>query len=127
MRASSGVYRLTFMLPASLQLRVALGRHSPCLHGCVVSVEPVGLVSIEGPSRERVFDQATRFFRIHAKGLPALTVSSSLQSPAKYCPAGRDTWKIVIGAEISFACTPLDPEIAKPEVERPQITVLNAG
>lgn len=127
MRAASGTYRLTFMLPASLQLRVPLGRHSPCLHGCVVTVEPVGLVAMEGPSRERVFEQATRFFRVHARGLPALTVSSSLESPAKYCPPGRDTWKIVIGAEISFACTPLDPEIAKPEHSEPQLTVLSAG
>jgi hypothetical protein len=57
-----GAHRLTFLLPPTMQLRVAQGRHQPCLHGVTLFVRGT-LVSIEGPSREQTFDQVKRFFR----------------------------------------------------------------
>ena len=94
----SGIYRLTFMLPPTVL--APPGRHQPCLHGCVLVVDRGGLVSIAGPSLEQVFEQARRFFRIHAKGRPAMSIGAVLSSPARI--PMRDGWSIVVGAEVSF-------------------------
>lgn len=59
--------RLAFRLPPVLALIVEDGRHSPCEHGCVLVVSGGG-VTIEGPSRDQVIQQATRFFKVEAKG-----------------------------------------------------------
>jgi hypothetical protein len=74
-------YRLTFLIPHIMLLAVPIGRHQPCLAGCLLIVGPSGLVSIVGPSRDRVFDQARRFFRVHARKLPAFTVAATLETP----------------------------------------------
>lgn len=103
-------------------LRVQPGRHSPCLHGCLLRVEATGLVSIEGPSRERVFEQAARFIRVHAKGLPPQAIAAVLQTPPAYAPPGRDGWSIIVGADVSFSPTAIEPHLPRPE-----LTVLAAG
>lgn len=115
MRDFPDTYRLTFMLPASLVLLVQPGRHCPCLFGCVLMVDRSGLVSIVGPSRQQVFDQAGRFLRVHCKGRPALTIAATLQTPAAYVPGGRDGWSIIIGAQIAFSPTSIEPHIPAAE------------
>src|SRR5450631_3782474 len=118
MRAPT-VFRLTFLLPPALGLLVAPGRHSPCLHGCMLVIGPCGhrarrlgrrktdvnalLVAIEGPSKERVFEQTTRFLRANSKGRPAYAVPATLESPLPW--RGRDELSIVVGAEIAFSWT----------------------
>lgn len=108
-------FRLTFLLPPVLGLLVAPGRHQPCLHGCLLEIDRAGLVAIEGPSRERVFEQATRFLRVNGKGRPPYSVTATLSSPH---PSGRDGWSIIVGAEIAFSPTALPPEIMPAELER---------
>lgn len=118
----SDLHRLAFTVPVTLRLGVIKGRHQPCLHGCSLIVgEHFGAV-IEGPSRERVFDQARRFLRVHARGHGAMTIAATLRSPP---PArGIDSWSIVIGAEIAFAPTSIPPDIREPP---PRQTIFSAG
>jgi hypothetical protein len=96
------VYRLTFLLPPALGLMARPGRHSPCLHGCVLTIERDLLVSIDGPSRERVFDQAQRFLRVVTKGIATPNpIAAWLCSPC----GRRDGWSIIIRAEIAIVPT----------------------
>ena len=122
-------YRLTFLLPPVLLLKVASGKHRPCLHGCLLSVER-GVVSIEGPSRDQVFEQARRFFRVEAKKIEAFTVAAVLHTP--HCeglgiPAGRDPYDIIVGSDVTFTAASIAPNISTPARERPQLTVISAG
>ena len=101
--------RLSFMLPGTLVMRAPIGRHAPCLAGCLLTVDRGGLVTVGGPSRERVFDQATRFFRVITKGmgLPPLTIAARL----RYAAGRIDTWQIVLGADIAFAPCGIEPHL----------------
>lgn len=108
MRTPLVVWRLTFLLPPALGLLVAPGRHSPCLHGCVLAIDRAGVVAIEGPSRDRVFDQATRFLKVNSKSLPPYSAAATLWCPE---PRGRDGWSIIVGAEIAFSPTAMAPTI----------------
>lgn len=100
-------HKLTFLLPDNLLLGVAPGRHSPCLHGCVLMIER-GRVEISGPSRELVFAQARRFMRIVAKGHDPFSVVAVLRSPD---PPGRDGWTIIVGSDVSIVPTTIDADI----------------
>lgn len=100
-------YRLAFSLPPLIV--VPQGRHQPCLHGCVLRIGPGGIVSIEGPSRELVFEQASRFLRIHLRNWPETSLAATLSTPARDrfgrpFPR-RDGWQIICGAKIAFAAT----------------------
>jgi hypothetical protein len=108
------IYRLSFLLPATMM--APIGRHQPCQAGCVLHVERGGLVKIDGPSRDRVFEQARRFFRIHSKGLPPMSVAATLETPA--VRPRRDSWSIIIGADIAFSPTAMPPDLGAPELER---------
>lgn len=127
-------YRLVFRLPPILLLRVKSGRHNPCLHGCVLTVER-GVVSIEGPSRDQVLAQARRFFRVEAKGLDAFTVAAVLETPRceeAGIPSGRDSYSVIVNATVAFAATAIEPNIDDARVreitgDRPQLTVISAG
>lgn len=113
----SDAYRLVFLLPQVLLLRVPEGRHQPCLAGCVLIVSR-GLVSIEGPSREATFDQARRFFRVHARKLPALSIAATLETPAHRGPGGRDGYTIVVNSDVTIAPTSIEPDISSgPKLE----------
>lgn len=96
-------YRLSFLLPGGV--RVDSGRHRPSPDGCLLHVDGV-LVAILGPSREAVFEHATRLLRVSCKGRPPLSIAAELQTPS---PSGRDTWSIIVGADIAFSPTSLDP------------------
>jgi nucleotide-binding universal stress UspA family protein len=124
-------------------LLVPEGRHQPCLASCVLNVKQ-GVVTIEGPSRQRVFDQARRFFRAHARKLPALQIAAIVEQPRfGDTPAGmlreraaaRDAWTIVINSDVTFTPSGIDPDIERapaipappPRRERPQLTIISAG
>jgi hypothetical protein len=104
----SDAYRLTFRLPQSMLLLVHEGRHHPCLAGCVLRVAR-GLVTIEGPSRERLFDQARRFFRAHARNLPALQLACLLETPGR--AGGADHWSVIVNSDVSFTPTTIEADI----------------
>lgn len=99
----SDAYRLSFLLPTSMLLLVPEGRHCPCLAGCVLIVDR-GVVVIVGPSREQLFDQVRRFFRAHARKLPLLKVSATLETPRNR-GGGRDGWTIVVNSEVTFTAS----------------------
>lgn len=114
-------YRLTFTLPAALRLSVPLGRHQPCVAGCVLTVNAAHQVTIEGRHRDAVFDQARRFLKVHAKGHGALAMVAVLASPADpdnpSARSGRDSWSIIIGAEIAIVPTSMPGRIYAPGPE----------
>ncbi|TMJ05811.1 MAG: hypothetical protein E6G97_02065 [Alphaproteobacteria bacterium] len=107
---SGDFYRLTFTLPATLRLGVLIGRHQPCLHGCVLRVDEQYQVAIEGQYRVRVFDQARTFLRVHSKGHGELKIRAVMKSPARIA-RGSDTVWIVIGAAITFSESAIEPDI----------------
>lgn len=110
--AGSGpAYRLAFLLPREIAAFVPAGRHSPCLHGCVLTIDRNGWVTIEGPSQERVLDQARRFLRIHARGRGPLQIAMTLVSS---CGRWRDPWTAIVNAEIAFVPNALEAEIGSP-------------
>lgn len=123
-------YRLVFPLPPVLHLKVASGKHRPCLHACLLSVER-GVVTIDGPSRDQVFEQARRFFRVEAKKLEAFTVAAALETPkceGYGIPAGRDHYDITVGSDVTFTASSIAPNISTPLArDRPQLTVISAG
>jgi hypothetical protein len=101
--------RLTMLLPATLAFLVPPGRHSPCLMGCLLTVGPGGLMTITGPSRAKVFEQADRFLRVllRRNPPPPLSIAATLTSPCGV----RDGWQVIVNAEISFAPTSLEATI----------------
>lgn len=105
--AARDCHRLTFTLPDCLALLAPSGRHQPCVHGVVLNVERGGLVQLEGPSRERLFEQAARFLRVLAKGRPPLTIAANLWTPGLGGQGGHDGWTITVNAGVSFAPTAL--------------------
>ncbi len=107
MRSYPGSYWLSFLLPPGLQVTPA--RHQAVRNDCTLRVQ-VGLVKISGPSRGAVFEVAAAFLRGGAPKLP-LSISAILQSPEP--GAGRDSWTIIVNADIAFAPTALDAEFPK--------------
>jgi hypothetical protein len=97
-------YRLTFMLPAVLGFAVPVGRHHPCLMGCLITVHLGGLVIVDGPSRERIFEQTARFLRLITRRNPPppTSIAAALRGQQS------DSWQIVIGADVSFVPTGME-------------------
>jgi hypothetical protein len=125
-------YHLKFALPPMLAL-VPAGRHQPCIAGCILTIEPVEhdlVVDVAGLSRELVFEQARRFLRIVGKGHGAVSIPATLVTPApqhviaaapgRSRPSstgfgGRDSWSIIVNAEVSFAATSIAPDLGLSE------------
>jgi hypothetical protein len=112
LRADS--HHLVFLLPALILLPP--GRHSPCLHGCTLDVKPGGVVEIQGPSRDVVFAQATRFLKPHLKDRPAFEISATLRTPCRDRFERHfhrsDRWSILCNAGIAFAPTAMPSVLA---------------
>jgi hypothetical protein len=108
-------YRLTFWLPPQIAARALAGAHRPCCNGCALTVSTIGFVTIEGPSRERVFDQARRLLRVCAKREPAFSIPATLETPLRdrfgrpY--PGRDSWSIIVNARVAFSPTRLSADV----------------
>jgi hypothetical protein len=109
---TSDICRLTMLLPARFALLVPPGRHAPCLMGCLLTVDRGGLMTITGPSRTKVFEQADRFLRVllRRNPPPPLSIAATLTSPCGV----RDGWQVIVNAEISFAPTALEASFAAP-------------
>lgn len=98
------------LLPPAIGGLVPAGVQHPCLHGCLLTVLPGGVLTITGPSRERVFEQADRFLRIliRRNPPPPLSIAATVTSPCGV----RDGWQVIINAEISFAPTAIEATIS---------------
>ncbi|MCK1501476.1 hypothetical protein [Bradyrhizobium sp. 188] len=125
MRPAPQSFKLTFLLPGGAA--VTPGFHQPAPDGCALDVR-WPLVEISGPSRRAVFDHATRLLRLSCRHLPPTAISAQLVTPAR--PAGRDAWSIIVGADVAFSPTGLDPEFPRPELAQPpprRLEVIEGG
>lgn len=129
------LHRLSFTLPQALRLGVIFGRHTPCLHTCLLFVGTDYRVAIQGKYRESVLEQARRFLRVHARGHGALSIAAVLTTPATHPTerTGSDTVMIVVNSRISFSFTPIVPDIdpaadvaaiAREERPRPSLAIV---
>lgn len=119
MRCHPGSFRLSFLLLAGVS--ADRGSHQPSPEGCVLEVT-APLVAISGPSREAVFEHATSFLRLSCRGLPPVSIAATLETPAlpSWLGGGRsDTWSIIVGADVAFSPTALDPHFPTPSDARP--------
>lgn len=106
------MYRLKFRLPPALSLAVVPGRHIPCLHGCVLTIDPDLSVEIEGASREQLFAQTRRFMRVTGRGHGAFLVAATLYTPVGHLHRA-DTWHIAVDCAVVIAATPIAPDIGQ--------------
>ena len=104
MRSHPGLFHLSFLLPKGII--ADSGSHAPFDTGCSIRVLPP-LVKISGPSREAVFEHATQLLRVRCRGHGALSIAATLVSPLPV--SGSDSWSIIVGAEIAFSPTSLNP------------------
>lgn len=104
MRCHPGSFHLSFLLPRGVA--ADSGSHAPSEAGCSMRVLPP-LVKISGPSREAVFEHATRLLRVSCRGQAPLSIASTLVSPLPV--SGSDSWQIHVGADVAFSPTSLDP------------------
>jgi hypothetical protein len=107
--------RLSFVMPSALRQPAAVRGPFGPFDGCTLEVNRAGLVVIEGPSRERVQDLASRYLRVVARDViagekPPLVIPSIIRTyhEGKGAP-GRDSWQIIVGADIAFAPTGIEP------------------
>jgi hypothetical protein len=122
MRCHPGLHRLSFLLPAGT--RVDSGIHQPSPDGCLLRFDRM-LVEISGPSREAVFEHATRLLRVSCRGRPPLSISAMLSTPAR--PSGRDTWSIIVGADVAFSPTSMDPHFPGEAHPPPDLEAASGG
>jgi hypothetical protein len=115
MRSHPGLFRLSFLLPTGTT--VVAGSHRPSPEGCLMHVEADRLIEIVGPSREAVFEHAARLLRVVCRGLSAVSIAAMLKTPAR--PVGHDSWTIIVGADVAFSPTALDPFFLKDSIPRP--------
>ncbi|MGY4295397.1 hypothetical protein ACVWXN_003492 [Bradyrhizobium sp. i1.4.4] len=125
MRPTPASFQLTFLLPDGAA--ATPGFHQPSPEGCALAVS-WPLVEISGPSRRAVFDHAARLLRYACRHLPAISISAVLASPAR--PGARDAVSIIVGADVAFSPTGLDPEFPTEPPERPpprRLEVIDGG
>ena len=106
MRCHPGSFYLSFLLPKGANAAgddVAPG-------DCRIRVSPP-LVKIAGPSRERVFEVATTFLRHVCRDHTPLSIAATLVSPPPV--SGSDGWSIIVGADVAFSPTSLDPHFPR--------------
>lgn len=100
-------YVLHFGLPRDF--RLSYDGPQPMPNGSVLTAFH-NQVTIEGPSREAVFDDATVMFRaILTMTRAPVAVAARLQTPS----SGSDAWSIIIGADVAFSPTGLDPHFPR--------------
>jgi hypothetical protein len=105
-RSSPPSFRLSFALPRDWCL--SYDGPQPLAHGCFLTVQHY-LVAVEGRSREAVFEDAATLFRsVLAMAPGALSIAATLETPH-----GKDTWSIILKADVAFSPTSLDPHFPR--------------
>lgn len=117
---------LTFLLPEGARADSAVLKDSP--YRCFVDFTARRLVSVMGPSRDAVFDQAARILREACRGLPAQCIAGAVYHNQHVgtpgdgrdwlrLPGPADHWSIIVNAEVAFSPTGLGhtiPNLARP-------------
>jgi len=115
MRSHPGSYSLSFLLPAAAGVPDS-GSHQPSPIGCQLRVT-LPMVEISGPSREAVLNHTATFLRaLRRRSRQPFSITAVLATPAR--PSGFDSWSIIIGADVAFSPTSLDPYFP-PALQRP--------
>lgn len=116
MRSPPTSIRLSFLLPKGVTADP--GSHAPSPFGCTLDVAGP-MVLITGPSREAVFAHAATLLRVLRRQTnQPHSISALLETPPR-CHlgrGGRDTWHIIVGADVAFAPTSLGAEFPRTEV-----------
>lgn len=123
-RPASYSHLFSFLLPDGARADSGVVRDSP--FRCFVDVR-ARLVSVMGPSREAVLDQAGRILEAACDGLGPLSLSGTMYHNAYGAlsegrdwlrlPGPADAWSIAVNAPVAFAPTGLGHEI--PDLRRP--------
>jgi hypothetical protein len=99
-------YVLQFALPADF--RLSYDGPQPMAGGSLFEAFH-SQVTISGPSREAVFDDAAVMFRaVLTMTRSPVSVAARLQTPS-----GADSWSIILGADVAFSPTSLDPHFPR--------------
>ncbi len=117
MSSSPGSYRLSFALPRDW--RLSYGGPQPAANGCFLTIQHY-LVAVQGRSRDAVFEDAAELFRSVLRMAPGpLSIAATLETPH-----GKDTWSIILKADVAFSPTSLDPQFprAAPASAKPSLT-----
>ena len=109
----------SFLLPEGARRDSGIVMDSPVR--CFVEVGRIGLVTIMGPSREAVLDQAARILRAACEGMAPQALTGTMYHNAYTnlgddrdwlrLPGPADGWSIAVGAEVAFAATALGHHI----------------
>lgn len=102
--------RLTFLLPTAILRQTGFRGPFVPVDGCGLEVARTGMVVVEGPSRERVQELARRYLRIIARAViageqPPVSIAAVMKTYSRDGGPGRDSYQIIIGADIAFAAT----------------------
>ena len=109
MRSSQGSFSLTFLLPADF--RLSYDGTQPGANGCLLATRGA-LVEVSGPSREAVLNDATPLLRtIHGFLERPFSITAVVRSPPPV--PGVDSWSIIVGADVAFSPTSLDPHFPR--------------
>lgn len=138
MRAGTGpgFVRLSFLVPSDFAIDASLAAANPppsSPYGCVVSAifgTSLPLIEIKGPSREAVFERAALYLHALKRTTSRpVAIAATLETPPddRLRRGFRDSWTIIIGAEIAFSPTGIDPHFprALPARPPPELVVLH--
>lgn len=104
MRSHPGSFDLSFIVPRDAVALGGDGTYS-AENGCEIEIA-APLVRIRGFSREAVFNAASDVVRDLGQDSPT-SITAILRSPAR--PSGADSWSIIVGADVAFSPTSIDP------------------
>lgn len=126
-----GFYRLSFVVPRDLVLDCSVAEHADVFArlDCVVTTvfgPEAPWVEIKGRSREAVFDRAALFLAaLRRRTAAPLAITAILETPADRQRGFRDSWTILLGAEIAFSPTSIDPYFPRTLPARPPPELLH--
>lgn len=107
---------LTFLLPQGA--RRDDGIRVDSRYGEIVEIGRSGLITVMAPSQEAAFEIAAQMLRIACRGLAPLSIAARIYAPALDRGDGRDWlevpgpadgWTIIVGADVAFSPTQIDP------------------
>ncbi|WKA31586.1 hypothetical protein [Bradyrhizobium roseum] len=109
MRSVPGSFDLSFLVPRAVLLGIAQAEIT-ATRGCTIELE-FPLVRIRGDSRVAVFDAASDLVRHIPRRDTPISISAILHTPER--PSGFDRWSIIVGADVAFSPTSLDPHFPR--------------
>jgi hypothetical protein len=120
---------LSFLLPDGVT--ADSGSFFAAADRCTLKIDRGCFVEIRGPSREAVFDRAATLLRGACRGHGPKSILALLTTPGRAFSAssagGRDDWTIIIGADIAFAPTAIDPHLPAPPAASGPLVLVQGG